>query len=106
MMTLSVKKTKPGRNRDIVYIHFHWKNYRILCPVCTLSVLLDHRLWANNRMLKENNLIFVYSRKNHSHALTYHLLRNTILKITDVTGLYHCKIHEIVKNDENDKKVL
>ena len=23
MMLLSVKKTKPGKNRDIVYIHFH-----------------------------------------------------------------------------------
>lgn len=95
MMALSVKKTKPGRDRDIVFTHFHWKGFRILCPICTLCALLFHRLWFNNRTLKENDLLYVYSRRNRSHALTYDLLRTTILKITHVTGLYHCKIHEI-----------
>ena len=82
-------------NKNIVYSHFHWRYFRVFCPVCTLCVTLYHRIWFNNRPLNPEDLIFVYSRKGISQALIYQLLRSAILKISATTGLYHCKPHEI-----------
>ena len=63
-MVIFLKYTKSKKNMAILYEHFHIFGSSLLCPVCTLTTALLHRLHISEGPVTHSCFLFVLLTKN------------------------------------------
>ena len=86
--------TKPGRDRPVLFHHFHIFNSCLLCPICVGCNYLIHRLLTNNRPLVKHDFLFVFRGVgNRVFPFTIPIFDTVLAMISSCLGFYKITKH-------------